>query len=77
MFVHVHKNGNEPVSSLQLWQNAGSSLLLAVWQLQSDFVACYYSCKLLVVSFVTVVLPLQWDTYLLSLKAYIVDHKID
>jgi hypothetical protein len=31
IFVHAHKNANEPATSLQLWQNSGSSLLLYLY----------------------------------------------
>jgi hypothetical protein len=53
--VHAHKNAYEPATSLELWQNSGSGLLLDVRQLLSDFRA---SCKLLVASVMAVEIPL-------------------
>jgi hypothetical protein len=32
IFVHARKNTFELATSLQLWQNSGSSFLLVVWQ---------------------------------------------
>jgi hypothetical protein len=33
ILVHAHKNAYEPATSLQLWQNSGSSSWQVLWQL--------------------------------------------